>query len=245
MLDVQELLYKIFLKSPSNLFDQFILECQNYYEKPAHSLLEIKQRDNKKIKGDIFEEFCVLYLKYIKKYNNVWLLKDVPEDILIKLKMKRQDMGIDIIIEDQNIYNAVQCKYKKKYGFKKNILSWKQLSTFYALCFRTGPFDKYIIMTNCDYTRHQGIKNVKDLSICLKTFQNIDTENWLKMCNIKSNKIFINKNKINENEINENEINKNEINENKINENEINENEINEINENEILRNLRLKYYCK
>ena len=78
-------------------------------------------------------------------------------------------------------------------------------------------------MTNCDYTRHQGNKNVKDLSICLKTFQNIDTENWLKMCNIKSNKIFIN------NEINENEIN------------EINKNEIN----NEILRNLRLKYYCK
>ena len=42
MLDVQKLLYDILLKSPPNLFDRFIIECQNYYEKPAHSLLEIK-----------------------------------------------------------------------------------------------------------------------------------------------------------------------------------------------------------
>ena len=54
MLNVQELLYKIYLQSPPNLFDKFILECQNYYEKPAHTLLEIKQRENKKIKGTLF-----------------------------------------------------------------------------------------------------------------------------------------------------------------------------------------------
>ena len=113
MLNLQELLYKIFLQSPPNLFDKFILECQNYYEKPAHTLLEIKQRDNfnKKIKGDIFEEFSVLYLKYIKNYNNVWLLKNVPEYILIQLSMKRQDMGIDLIVEHNGIFHAVQCKY--------------------------------------------------------------------------------------------------------------------------------------
>ena len=137
MNNLQELLYKIFLQSPPNLFDRFITECQNYYEKPAHTLLEIKQRDNKKIKGDIFEEFSVLYLKYITKYNNVWLLKDVPEDILIKLNMKRQDMGIDLIAEHNGVFHAIQCKYKKGCTIKKNVLSWKQLSTFYALCMRT------------------------------------------------------------------------------------------------------------
>ena len=93
MLDLQKLLYNILLETPPNLFDKFIIECQNYYEKPAHTLLEIKQRDNKKLKGDIFEEFCVLYLKKIKNFNNVWLLKDVPVNILLKLNMKRQDMG--------------------------------------------------------------------------------------------------------------------------------------------------------
>ena len=182
MLDLPELLYKIFLQSPPNLFDQFIIECQKYYEKPAHTLLEIKQRDNKKIKGDIFEEFCVLYLKHVKKYNNVWLLKNVPDEILIQLNMKRQDMGIDLIVEHDHIFYAVQCKYKKG-GYKKNILSWKQLSTFYALCMRTGPFEKYIVMTNCDYTRHQGERTNADVSICLKTFQNINKDQWLEMCN--------------------------------------------------------------
>lgn len=238
MFDLQKLLYTIFLQSPPNLFDQFIIECQKYYEKPAHSLLEIKQRDNKKFKGDIFEEFCLLYLKYIKNFNNVWLLKNVPQNILIILNMKRQDMGIDIIIEHNNIYKAVQCKYKKNYPFKKNILSWKQLSTFYALCLKTGPFDKYIVMTNCDYTRHQGIKNEKDLSICLKTFQNINTENWFKMCNIKTNKIFNNDHNLNNINIDQNNTN---IDHNNIN---IDQNNIN-TNEKEILRNLRLKYFSK
>ena len=90
---LQDLLYKIYLRSPNNLFDEFILECQKLYESPAHSLEEIRNNNNKKIKGDIFEEFCVLYLKKIKNFNNVWLLKDVPDNILLKLNMKRQDMG--------------------------------------------------------------------------------------------------------------------------------------------------------
>ena len=36
-------------------------------------VIKKKQKDNfnKKMKGDIFEEFSVLYLKYIKNYNNV------------------------------------------------------------------------------------------------------------------------------------------------------------------------------
>ena len=68
MEDLQKQLYKIFLKSPNNLFDDFISECQLFYNKPAHNLLELKQIKNTKIKGDIFEEFCVLYLLNIKKY---------------------------------------------------------------------------------------------------------------------------------------------------------------------------------
>ena len=221
MLNVQELLYKIYLQSPQNLFDKFILECQTYYEKPAHTLLDIKQRDNKKIKGDIFEEFCVLYLKYVKGYQDVWLLKDVPDNILLQLKMIRNDMGIDIIVKHQHLFHAVQCKYKKGCSIKKNILSWKQLSTFYALCMRTGPFDKYIIMTNCDYTRRQGEKTCKDISICLKTYQNITKENWLKMCNVQGQVVTTNDNLILDNSILDNLK-----------------------SDREKLRELRLKYYC-
>ena len=93
--DIDKLLHTVFLRSPTNLFDEFLVECEKSYSKPAHNLQEIKNRANKKIKGDIFEDFCVLYLKNIKKYNNVWLLKNIPDDILLKLNMKRKDMGCD------------------------------------------------------------------------------------------------------------------------------------------------------
>jgi hypothetical protein len=186
-IELQNILYTIFLRSPINLFDEFICECQKWYEVPAHSFVEIRKRDNKKIRGDIFEEFCVLYLKYIKLYDNVMLLKEVPCELLEKLSIKRRDMGIDIIVEHNNNYYAVQCKYKKNKTKRKNIISWKALSTFYALCLRSGPWTKYIIMTNCDYAKHEGAKSEKDLSLCLKTFQNIDKDNWLKMCNLNEN----------------------------------------------------------
>lgn len=172
--------------SGDNLFDQFLVECQKFYDQPAHTFTEMRTRDNKKIRGDIFEEFCVLYLKHVRGYDQVWRLEDVPDDILGGLSLKRQDMGIDIVCEKGGRYTAVQCKYKKHTGYKsKTIVTWKQLSTFYALCMRTGPWEKYIVMTNCDYVRHMGKKTSKDLSICLRTFRKITKDQWVRMCELK------------------------------------------------------------
>jgi len=172
--------------SGDNLFDQFLVECQKFYDQPAHTFTEMRTRDNKKIRGDIFEEFCVLYLKHVRGYDQAWRLEDVPDDILGGLSLKRQDMGIDIVCEKGGRYSAVQCKYKKHTGYKsKTIVTWKQLSTFYALCMRTGPWEKYIVMTNCDYVRHMGKKTSKDLSICLRTFRKITKDQWARMCELK------------------------------------------------------------
>ena len=44
-------------------------------------------------------------------------------------------------------------------------------------------------MTTCDYTRHMGKKTPKDISICLKTFQNITKEEWTAMCQLDGNVI--------------------------------------------------------
>lgn len=44
-------------------------------------------------------------------------------------------------------------------------------------------------MTNCIYTRHQGKKTEKDISYCLKTFENITKEEWLKMCGKNGEKL--------------------------------------------------------
>ena len=111
-MELSKVLHTILLKGPTNLFDEFIIECQKFYELPAHTFTEMRTRENKKIRGDIFEEFCVLYLKYVKNYENAWRLEDVPDDILIKLSLKRRDMGIDLIVENNGIFSAVQCKYK-------------------------------------------------------------------------------------------------------------------------------------
>ena len=171
----------------TSLFDLFLTECQKWYDQPAHTFTEMRVRDNKKIRGDVFEEFCVKYLKHVRKHTNVWLLKDVPDDLLITLGLKRQDVGIDIVAETNGKYFAVQCKYKKHVSYKKNVVTWKQLSTFYALVLRTGPWAQYIVMTNCDYCRHMGKKTSKDVSFCLRTFQNITTEQWVRMCELQGN----------------------------------------------------------
>jgi len=186
-MNVPKLCYSILLSSPKNLFDEFINKCAEHYEKPAHNLVELRTRENKKIKGDVFEEFCVLYLKHIKKYSNVWLLKDVPDEVLKKVSLKRQDMGIDIIVEHDNNMIAVQCKYKKHENNKKTCVSWTALSTFYALCSTTGPYSKHIVMTNCDYIKHVGKKTEKDLSICIGTFRKITVGEWTLMCNLNTN----------------------------------------------------------
>jgi predicted helicase len=183
--NLPNILHQVFLRSPTNLFDEFVLECQKWYSIPAHSLVEMRKRDNKKIRGDIFEEFCVLYLKHVLNYEKVWRLPDVPDEILVKLNMKRRDMGIDIICENNGIYTAVQCKYKKHSNNRKHCVTWKELSTFYALCLKTQlSWEKYIVMTNCQYITHMGQKTEKDQSICIGTFRNISKDDWIKMCGL-------------------------------------------------------------
>ena len=180
--ELQKILHQVFLRSPPNLFDEFMVECQKWYERPAHSLTEMRSRDTKKIRGDIYEEFGVLYLKHVKGYSTVWRLEDVPDTILESLKMKRRYMGIDLIVNDC-CYKAVQCKYKKR-SLRKCSVTWSALSTFYALCLRTGPWSSYIVMTTADYCSHQGEKTEKDVSFCIGSMRAITKEQWIQMCGV-------------------------------------------------------------
>lgn len=167
-----------------NIFDEFIENCKYFYDKPAKSMKELKDRSNKKIRGDVFECFCQLYLLHYMKMEEAWLLSEVPSDTLKSLNLHRQDLGIDIISQDsKGNYYAVQCKYRKRNKSKSiTVLGWKQLSTFYALATRTGPFKKHIVMTNANYIRHPGGKRVPtDRSVCLKSFQNTSLDKWNKM----------------------------------------------------------------
>lgn len=172
------------LRNGSNVFDTLMIEFQSHFERGATSISELRSKVSTKERGDLWEEFCCLYLVHVKGYDNVWMLKDVPEDILIRMNLGRRDIGIDIIVQKGDTLSCVQCKYRKNGGMgykRKGSVSWKELSTFYALASRTGPWHRYIVMTNCSYISHNGLKGEKDRSICKRSFQSITFDQWRSM----------------------------------------------------------------
>lgn len=206
---IQSLVNKV-LNYPNNeIFDHLIQEIEDYvYNYGNSSVMGISQlKINKnKLKGDIFEFICWKLLKdgSIRnlKVKNVWLFNEspyTPKDAILPLELresfefKNKDYGIDIIIESESgEYSAVQCKYRKKPNksktpngnFIKWQVTWKDLSTFYSLCERTGPpnigWNKHIVMTTAESINRQGRKNPKDLSICIGTFRGLPKESWFK-----------------------------------------------------------------
>ncbi|CAH6420293.1 Restriction endonuclease [uncultured virus] len=191
-----------------NVFDEVISAIEYEFNKPARDIKEMKDRANKKKKGDIWEQFCKDWLLGTGNYSQVWLLdeynqefhhivpKIVPDKTITTIKdikhqeyiskqsgpmnrtfISKQDNGIDIIAQTTTgQWFAIQCKYRNK-----GKVSWGTLSTFLALCHRTGPWDKYIVMTNSTGITHKLPKTPKDKSICQTTFKNTTREHWLKM----------------------------------------------------------------
>ncbi len=164
-------------ESPTNTFDQFIEKCKFYYERPAHSINEIKLKNSTKVKGDIFEHFAYMYFRFVKKWN-VWFLKDLSPELKEYLHLAKVDLGIDLVAENQGRFYCIQVKYRKFNQRKKTVLGWKQLSTFLALAGRTGPWVRHIVFTNADYIRHAGMKTQKDWSICIGTLRGIKRHEW-------------------------------------------------------------------
>ena len=178
-------------------FESFLKVCSTYTDEPVHSLAELREKRTTKAKGDIFENFCVLYLKYILEFDQVWLLKDIPVEVREMLSLGTKDYGIDIVVKKNNKYSAVQCKFKtpRKDGtvpgadfIRYNKVNWSEISTFYALTGRSGPWYKCIVMTTArSVAKPPGVsKNSdegtsKDWRICIGTFQKMTTLDFIKM----------------------------------------------------------------
>jgi hypothetical protein len=170
-------------KSNVNVFDEVVAAIEYEFNKPAVTIQEMKERVNKKTKGDIWEAFCKDWLLATGNYQNVWLLEEYNQ--IFTNNLSRQDNGIDIIAKTNTGWQAIQCKYRNK-----GKVTWKSLSTFIALCERTGPptnteghisWEKYVVMTNSTGITHKLPKTSKDKSICQKTFQNTTRDHWLRM----------------------------------------------------------------
>jgi len=171
----------------NNIFDIFQEKIEYYHERPSHTIVELKSI-NTKSKGDLFEKFCRRYLEVVCKYDYVYLLKELPDNIRTHLNLNKNDFGIDIVAIKDNLFYPVQCKWRsinKKY---KSMVTWKQLSTFYALCSKTGPWNKKIVMTCCDYVRKIG--NSKDeVWINKEKFRKITISEWYTMANMEEKKL--------------------------------------------------------
>ena len=185
-IDKIKYIININLSKSGNIFDNFINDFESYQNKQAHTIEELKQKYNKKYIGDLFEAFCYLYIKNILKHDNVWFYKDFPLNSKEELNLTKNDYGIDLISEHNGEYYAIQCKYRKKQN-KIQLVSWKTLSTFYAMVAKSGPWKKHIVMTNLNGCRHIGKKDTKDLSICIKTFQNMNSFDWIQLLGCNNN----------------------------------------------------------
>lgn len=170
-----------------DIFSRFMKEMDCHHNRMAHCLQDLKQRDDKTIKGHIFEVFAKLYLEIVLKIPHVWLLKDVPDEHLNKVQLKRRDVGIDIIgLDKDGNYYACQVKYKTQSTSNKRkiAVTWKEISTFFALSERTGPYANFIVVTTANYVRHVAPKTAKDLSICIGTLSHISRNCWREMRNL-------------------------------------------------------------
>lgn len=57
--------YQKALANNSNVFDVLEQDIADWYDTPCHSLGELKRRQNKKDRGDLFEDFCKTYLEHV------------------------------------------------------------------------------------------------------------------------------------------------------------------------------------
>ena len=167
------------------IFDYFIETMEFYYSRAVSNMNDLKKRDDKRERGNTWEEFCLLYLQATGKYKAVWLLKDMPQDVSERIKLpKKMDNGIDIVAQlkgKEEKYIAVQCKYRKKLSGK---VSWTTLSTFTGLCAVTGPWHEHVVMTNCSGVTRKVPKGPKDHSICRGRFRATKRSLWTKVAGL-------------------------------------------------------------
>ncbi len=182
---LHDIIFRHFKDPTINIFDSYIEKCQQSYNQPCTTITQLKQKSNTKVKGDLFEHFCLKYLQVCYGLPEVWLLKDLPSSERTKLSIPSSDCGIDIIGKSQDRYYAIQAKFRKPSAYQaKKCIGWKDLSTFFALVSRSGPWHKQIVMTNADWVRRVGTKSDKDVSICLGTFRSISDDEWLLIANM-------------------------------------------------------------
>ena len=150
----------------NNILETFVKKIANLEKKNLKEL-----RADNLTKGNIWEQFCVEYLR-LKDYKNVQLLRDIPPNCLQQLGLSNRDMGIDIIATKNEKNVAVQCKFRAKHT-----VTWRDIATFEALCARSGPWFEHIVMTNSSFVHREG-SHIKDVNMVKSTFEKMERHEW-------------------------------------------------------------------
>lgn len=185
----------------TQIFQYITDRLESKMEEPCSNVFELKKRSTTS-KGTYFEVFCLMYLEAMDY--KVWMLKDLPLEMRQYFNLPKNDKGIDLIaLTPNNLPIAIQVKYRKSTGIKskykphgKTSVSWTDLSTFYALCAKTGPWYQHLVMTNCDYISRMGMKDGKDGTIAGQRFKSTSRATWLKMIGSEGHVLGTSENKV-------------------------------------------------
>lgn len=177
-MDIQQSVTNVIKKciSSPNIFDSIIKEFEDIAAPPLRSMTELREHNKKKILGDLWEQFCKLYLEF--NGYTVYYIKSLPDNLSQQLNISNtRDVGIDLIAFKNSQYVAVQCKYRK------TKVPWKELSTFYASCNLTGPYaQKFIMTSSTGITYNKGIpKDPFTKVIACGTFKRLNSMDFATM----------------------------------------------------------------
>ena len=134
---------------------------------------------NTKSMGDTFEQLTKLYFQidpiYRSKYDNIWLLDEVPSKDLEYLDLPRQDLGIDLIAKSGDEYHAIQCKY---HSDKNNTVKNSEISTFTSiLANKKNLSHGYICSTALNTSRNFNTLEIQNISnILFDKWSTLDQE---------------------------------------------------------------------
>lgn len=196
------------------IFDLFLEQFEDHYlNLRSTNMRQLKTaRDINRQKGTVFEELCLELIRSEALLDDlsiveVWRFPDLPEQHMKRLgfvttrgAINRRDLGIDLVAHTSDgRWCAVQCKYlkrptKKSYtpsGYPRRwAVKWNDLSTFYGLTARTGPWHKLIIITNSEGVQRGGRGTRTDeLLITYTDFSNIPRHLWSAPCGDLGNKL--------------------------------------------------------
>lgn len=124
---------------------------------------EMRKITDNKLKGDLFEYFCKMYLSLIpeckKKYKQVLLYSEISDDMKMIFELPEKDQGIDGIVIDNydNVY-GFQVKFRSN---KHTIIPYGEMATFIGLVYTTNV-NFGMVFSNCSEVCDKLKKNKND-----------------------------------------------------------------------------------